>query len=154
MRDYAYFEPTANPDERKTLRDFYSEYLSECDAETMISIARHINSIKGSLEDYVWEDLDDFTLDEYFASWKPSDILRNLESDFNYNDRYFRVTNGGWIESCSYLEFDDYDIDEYLDAIEACNYMYLPSELQAVSDAFDEYEDCCDTLEAEQEDNE
>lgn len=119
----------------------------------MIDIANHINGIKGSLEDYCWMDLYDFELDEYFASWKPSDILRNIDSDFNYNDRYFRVTNNGWIESCNYLEFDKYDIDEYLDAIEACSYRDLPNDLQAVSDAFDEYEDACDALE-EQEDDE
>lgn len=153
MSNYDYFEPTANPDERRELRDFYSEYLEECDAEDMISIANHINSIKGSLEDYCWMDLNDFELDEYFQNWKPSDILRNIERDFNYNDRYFKITNDGYIDSCSYPEFDKYDIDEYLDAIEACNYRDLPNDLQAVSDAFDEYEEACDELE-EQEDDE
>lgn len=154
MSNYDYFEPTANPDERKTLRDFYRTYLEECSDSDMLSIARHLNGINGSLSDYCWEDLDDFTLDEYFGTWKPSEILRNIDSDFSYNDRYFRVDDLGNIESCSYLEFDGYAIAEYIDAIESCAYRYLPSELQNVSDAFDEYEEACDDLEEEEEQEE
>lgn len=153
-RVYDYFEPTAQPDERKTLRDFYREYLSECDDKEMIEIARRINCATGALEDFCWEDLTDADLDDYFQTWLPSDILRNLDSGFNYNDKYFRVDNLGNIESCDYVAWGAYDIAEYLDAIEACPYMVLPNELQQVSDAFDEYEEECDELEEQEDDDE
>lgn len=154
MSRFDYFEPTANPDDRKTLRDFYAEYLDECDTDDMIKIAREIRQATGALEDFCLEDLFDNELDTYFESWTPSEILRNLDSDFNYNDRYFRVDSLGRIESCNNLYFDKYDIDEYLDAMEACPYRELPSEVQDVSDAFDEYEEACDELEEQEDDDE
>ena len=55
MRDYNYFRPTAQHSERKTLRDFYYEYLTECDSEEknrrkqMINIIYYATMIAGAI---------------------------------------------------------------------------------------------------------
>ena len=117
----------------------------------MIQIAQDIRQATGALEEYCWEELCDDNLNLFLMGLEPCGILRNLDSDFNYCDRYFRVADWGNIESCNYPTFDKYDIDEYLDAIEDCPYKYLTSDLQEVSDAFDDYEEACDELEEQEE---
>lgn len=116
-------------------------YLNEdCNDEEIFGLVRDINSYDGSLECLAWEDIDSF--DELHSHMKPWEIARAcFFGDFNPTHRYWKYDGYGNFESTDYLDFDETNIDEIIEAIDNISYSYLPSEIQEILDENEEGED-------------
>ena len=123
------------------------EFLNGADTETILSIIREINGYNGSLEDMEWYDMEEF--DELLESRTPWEIARACYyGDFCPMHGYFKWNSYGNLESTDFINLDDSDIQEILEAINSIPYQYLPSDIQFI---IDEYENGNDDEEEEED---
>lgn len=116
------------------------DYIREADESEQLSIIREINGYNGSLDYLNWEDFDEEFFEICF-----SDPIEAARATFfgdirNWNDKYIRFNAYGNLESTSYIDIDESDIDEIVDAIEGIPYQFLPTEIQTIIDDNDEQE--------------
>ena len=77
-------------------------------------VCEDLDSYDGFLDDDRLYSMDEF--DEYLEGYKPSDIVRMVDSDFNYDDNYFYDDGCGHI--CSTDEKEYYNDVDYSDVFE------------------------------------
>ena len=107
------------------------EFLEEADSQTIFDLVNEIYNCNGELSDLVWEDMESF--DEYCQSMEPHKIARCIfYGEFCPNDNYFRFDDLGNLESCNYIELDNYDIDEIIEAVETMPERYIPSDIKNI----------------------
>lgn len=102
------------------------------DNDDIISVVRQVNGYDGSLEEYVFYDMDE--LDDLFCGVKLTDFLSKLAPNFNHGDDGFIDTYMG-LESCSEQDIVDEiknNIEEVAEAIEnnLDNNIWIPSSLE------------------------
>ena len=125
------------------------EFLNRANTETILSIIREINGYNGSLEDMKWYDMEEF--DELLEGKTPWEIARACYyGSFCPADGYFKWNGYGNLESTDFINLDDSDIQEILEAIDSIPYRYLPSDIQFI---IDECENRNDEEEEEPDEN-
>lgn len=116
------------------------EYLKETDSNSLFSIINDIYNETGELESLVWNYMDEF--DEMCSGMEPHKIANCIfYGDFRPNDNYFRFDNLGNFESCDYIELDNYDIDEIIEAVETMPEMSIPSDIKDIIEEEEELDE-------------
>lgn len=107
------------------------EFLEEADSQTIFDLVNEIYNCNGELSDLVWEDMENFN--EYCQDMEPHKIARCIfYGEFCPNDNYFRFNGLGNFESCDYIELDNYDIEEIIEAVETMPERYIPSDIKNI----------------------
>lgn len=107
------------------------EFLEEADCQTIFDLVNEIYNCNGELSDLVWEDMENFN--ECCQDMEPHKIAACIfYGDFRPNDNYFRFDSLGNFESCDYIELDNYDIDEIIEAVETMPERYIPSDIKNI----------------------
>ena len=114
------------------MENIIKEWLeNEATDDDILQIVSEVNSQNGSLEEYVFYDMEE--LDELFYNVKPTDLLSKLADDFDVKDDGYKDTIWG-LESCSKddaVEEIKNNIDEVVEEIEdVIDEIYLPESLQ------------------------
>lgn len=107
------------------------EYLEDSSSSTLFDLVNEIHRYNGELSHLVWEDMENF--DEMCQGMEPHKIANCIfYGEFCPNDNYFRFDDSGNLESCDYIELDDYDIDEIIEVVEAMPENYIPSDIKDI----------------------
>lgn len=107
------------------------EFLNESSGEEVLQIVQEINGMNGSLEELYWEYMDCF--DELNSGISPHEIARRcFYGDFCPAHNYWRYNAYANFESCDFISYDEYDIEEIIEAIQYIHQNYLPSIIQEI----------------------
>lgn len=107
------------------------EYLEDSSSSILFDLVNEIHRYNGELSHLVWEDMESF--DELCQGMEPHKIANCIfYGEFCPNDNYFRFDDLGNLESCDYIELDDYDIDEIIEVVEAMPENYIPSDIKDI----------------------
>ena len=116
------------------------EFLEEADSQTIFDLVNEIHWCNGELSHLVWEDMESF--DELCQGMEPYKIANCIfYGEFCPNNNYFRFDDLGNLESCDYIELDDYDIDEIIEAVETMPENYIPSDIKDIIEEEEEEEE-------------
>ena len=116
------------------------EFLEEADSQTIFYLVNEIYWRNGELSHLVWEDMESF--DELCQGMEPHKIANCIfYGEFCPNDNYFRFDDLGNLESCDYIELDNYDIDEIIEAVETMPENYIPSDIKDIIEEEEEEEE-------------
>lgn len=125
-----------NDKQREAILDF----LNDCNDEEILNIIRDINGYSGDYDNLVWYDMEEF--DELCDSMKPWEVARAcFYGNFNPTHSYWRYNAYGNFESTDWLDYDESDKEDIIDAIEHIPYSYLPDNIQNILDENGESED-------------
>lgn len=115
------------------------EYLEDSSSSILFDLVNEIHRYNGELSHFVWEDMENF--DELCQGMEPHKIANCIfYGEFCPNDNYFRFDDLGNLESCDYIELDDYDIDEIIEVVEAMPENYIPSDIKDIIEEEEEEE--------------
>lgn len=115
------------------------EFLEEADSQTIFYLVNEIYLCNGELSHLVWEDMESF--DELCQGMEPHKIANCVfYGEFCPNDNYFRFDDLGNLESCDYIELDNYDIEEIIEAVETMPERYIPSDIKNIIEEEEEEE--------------
>lgn len=119
-----------NEKQREAILDF----LNDCNDEGILNIVRDINGYSGDYDNLVWYDME-YEFDELCDGMKPWEIARACYyGDFNPTHDYWRYDGYGNFESTDYLDYDESDKEDIVNAIENIPYSYLPNDIQQILD--------------------
>ena len=126
-------------------REAVKEYLEDCNDNEMMEVVSAINSYSGGLEELEYFDMAMF--DEFMDGKKPLEIAQEVSragDDFDPYEKYFRWDSCGNLISADSIEYDDYELDDIIDAIDDVPRRELPAKLRGIlrdNDYYDEDED-------------
>lgn len=115
------------------------EYIEDCSDSDVMYLVSCIQGYNGSLEGLEWFDMCEF--DTFFCDKTPLQIAQEVSEAgdaFNPDDKYFHWDSCGDLESADHIEYDKYNIEDIIDAIESIPQQHLPKD---VVDILSEYED-------------
>ena len=122
------------------IKNAIREFLEEADSQTIFYLVNEIYLRNGELSHLVWEDMENFN--EYCQGMEPYKIANCIfYGEFCPNDNYFRFDDLGNLESCDYIELDNYDIDEIIEAVETMPENYIPSDIKDIIEEEEEEEE-------------
>ena len=114
--------------------DAIMEYLDDLDDSDILSLVRDINGYDGSLESLEWFEME-YEFDELLSGMSPWDIARAVAyGDFVPGHDYWRWNGYGNLESTDWLDYDESDKDEIINAIDNLPYRYIPDEIRNILD--------------------
>ena len=114
--------------------DAIMEYLDDLDDRDILSLVRDINGYDGSLESLEWFEME-YEFDDLLSGMSPWDIARAVAyGDFAPGHDYWRWNAYGNLESTDWLDYDESDKDEIINAIDNLPYRYVPDEIRNILD--------------------
>lgn len=115
-----------NVKQENTIRDFLREQTDD----NILSIVREINGWDGRLEDLTWYDIE-YEFNELMDGIEPWEVARaTFYGDFNPTHTYWRYDGYGNFESTDYLNYDNEDIEEIIEALYFIPYEYFPDDIK------------------------
>lgn len=122
------------------IKNAIRKFLEEADTQTIFNLVNEIYNCTGELSDLVWEYMENFN--EYCQDMEPYKIANCIfYGKFCPDDNYFRFDNLGNFESCDYIELDNYDIDEIIEAVEIIPEMSIPSDIKDIIEKEEELDE-------------
>lgn len=118
------------------------EYLEECSDSEIMGVVSTIVNYSGDCEYLEWFEM--YMFNDLMQDRTPLQIAEEVASagnDFDPDDSYFRWDSCGSLVSSNSIEYDKYDLEDIIDALDSMPYRYLPSDIQNILDDNEDEED-------------
>lgn len=115
-----------NVKQENAIRDFLREQTDD----NILRIVKEINGWDGQLENLTWYDIE-YEFNELMDGVEPWEIARaTYYGEFNPTHTFWRYNAYGNFESTDYLNYDNADIEEIIEALYSIPWEYFPDDIK------------------------